>query len=147
MSEQEVVEAMKPPETEPRKRILIADDEESIRRFFGLFLGKAFDVVEAANGKEAWQKLDDPKEKFDLLITDKKMPEGDGLEVLQAMRKSPKEHLRNMPAIMISGDFTPQVKKQVEELDAQTIEKPILDLNTLVEMAKSAIKTSEAPSK
>lgn len=138
-------EGIKPVEGESKKRVLLVDDEESIRRFLGILLRKEFDVVMATNGREAWQKLNNPSETFDLLITDKDMPEASGLEVLQRIRGSNESRLKNMPAIMMSGNLSPQVKRRVEELGAQTIEKPILDLKTLVEMAKSALKTSEAP--
>lgn len=69
------------------KRILIADDEERMRKLVGDFLKKeGFHTVEASNGKEAMEIfLEDPG--LDLLILDVMMPEYDGWTVCREIRK------------------------------------------------------------
>jgi DNA-binding NtrC family response regulator len=67
------------------KNILIAEDEKTLRE--GLtqaFSEGGFKVSEAANGREALDKLE--RQVFDLVVTDLKMPGCDGMEVLKRAR-------------------------------------------------------------
>ena len=65
--------------------LLIVDDEPSTRTTLGLLLRKrGHRVVEADGATAATRRLAD--EVFDLVITDLRMPDGDGLEVLRAAR-------------------------------------------------------------
>ena len=61
-------------------RILLAEDDESMRRFLVKALERAgYEVVSYGNGSEAYQRL--KKEPFTLLLTDIVMPEMDGIEL------------------------------------------------------------------
>ncbi len=67
------------------ERILVVDDEPLIRDFIAETLRrKKFEVVIAADGKEAIAKLQ--TNAFELVITDLKMPNAGGLEVLKAAK-------------------------------------------------------------
>jgi len=70
---------------EPTK-ILVVDDEVSIREMIkkGLSQMGEFNVETAQNGVEAIEKIE--KEIFDLVLTDLKMPEMDGLELLRNIK-------------------------------------------------------------
>jgi len=70
---------------EPTK-ILVVDDEASIREMLqkGLSQMGEFNVETAQNGAEAIEKIG--KEIFDLVLTDLKMPEMDGLELLKNIK-------------------------------------------------------------
>src|SRR5579883_2059440 len=70
-------------------RILVVDDEPIIRESIVFILTKeGYSVAEAANGKEAADKL--TNESFDLVITDLEMPEMKGIDLLDhVMRVSP----------------------------------------------------------
>jgi len=62
-------------------RILVVDDEEIIRESMSFVLRKeGYTVTEAANGKEAYDKL--LADTYDLVITDLEMPEMKGIELL-----------------------------------------------------------------
>ena len=65
-------------------RILIVDDEESIRSILSRYLGmKGYEVVTAKDGMSALDQLkEDP---YDLVLTDLKMPNLDGRELLKLM--------------------------------------------------------------
>src|SRR3989338_11124282 len=71
------------------KKILIVDDESTIRMSLARILEKeGYAVAQAENGKKAIELL--KKEPFHLILTDLKMPEVDGFEVLkQAKSISP----------------------------------------------------------
>lgn len=63
-------------------RILVVDDEEIIRNSISFILRKeGFNVTEASNGKEAYEKV--LGESFDIIITDLEMPEMKGIELLE----------------------------------------------------------------
>jgi DNA-binding NtrC family response regulator len=68
------------------KRILIVDDDDRVLFVFHrtlVRLGSEYEVVTARNGREA---LDSIREKaFDLVITDLRMPDMDGLELTEAI--------------------------------------------------------------
>ena len=62
------------------QRILLAEDDEDMRRFLVRALTKAgYDVVSFGNGVEAYERL--KEEPFTLLLTDIVMPEMDGIEL------------------------------------------------------------------
>jgi len=66
-------------------RILIVDDEESIRSTLGdYFTSVGYDVVTAQNGEEALKKLSPGA--FDCIISDLFMPAIDGMELLKRVR-------------------------------------------------------------
>ena len=63
-------------------RILLAEDDEDMRRFLVKALQKAgYDVVSFGNGVDAFERL--KEEPFTLLLTDIVMPEMDGIELAQ----------------------------------------------------------------
>ncbi|MBC8072164.1 MAG: response regulator [Deltaproteobacteria bacterium] len=70
---------MTSPVTAPRRgRVLVIDDEASIRRSVRRVLEPAHDVVEAANGHQGLAALDEAAEEFDLVLCDLEMPEMGG---------------------------------------------------------------------
>lgn len=67
-------------------KILVVDDERSMRDFLSIMLKKAgYDVTTAVDGEEADKILH--KDIFDLVITDLKMPKVDGLQVLKTVKE------------------------------------------------------------
>jgi DNA-binding NtrC family response regulator len=65
----------------PPKRIMIVDDDPSIRRTLDILLRKAgYDVIQARDGSEAVQLWRDRG--GDLVITDLHMPEKDGIQTI-----------------------------------------------------------------
>jgi len=71
-------------------RILVVDDEPAQRELVGGFLRKhGFDVVEAGGGREAVARF--KQEAFDLVLTDQRMPDLSGTEVLEAVRSTSPE--------------------------------------------------------
>ncbi len=67
------------------RTILVADDEERFRKLLEASLAqKGHRVVTAASGREAIDKLDDG---IDLVLTDLRMPDKDGMELLRETRR------------------------------------------------------------
>jgi len=67
-------------------RILVVDDEQSLREFLEIFLRKEGHDVTMADGGEAALALVDAGEEFDLVLTDLKMPVVDGMGVLDGVK-------------------------------------------------------------
>ncbi len=64
----------------PMQRILLAEDDESMRRFLVKALERAgYEVISFGNGVDAYARL--KEEPFALLLTDIVMPEMDGIEL------------------------------------------------------------------
>jgi len=84
-------------------KILVADDELSMRQFLEILLKKeGHEVALAGDGQEAFSRFqDDP---VDLVISDIKMPKIDGLELLRKV----KEQHPNLPVIMVTAYASPE---------------------------------------
>ena len=120
-------------------KILVIDDERAIRNTLKDILefeGYTIDLAE--NGKVGLEKA--LATTYDLIYTDIKMPEMDGLEMLQAYRQTIKElGAEEAPVVMISGHGT--VETAVDALKKGAFDfivKP-LDLNRLLLTTKHAI--------
>jgi two-component system response regulator PilR (NtrC family) len=76
-----------PPAGDPRPpRILVVDDERSMRELLAIVLRReGYEVVLAENGRSAIEALE--RESVDLLISDIKMPDMSGVEVLRAAKQ------------------------------------------------------------
>ncbi len=68
-----------------KKRILVCDDEESIRLLLSEILQDDYEVMEATDGQEALRLV--TKYPFDLIIIDIKMPGTHGIEAIERIRK------------------------------------------------------------
>jgi len=67
--------------------ILVVDDDRGVREMLHTFFeDQEFDVMTAANGTEALDIIDENV--FDMVVSDLRMPEVDGLEVIQHYKKS-----------------------------------------------------------
>ncbi|MBR3737417.1 MAG: response regulator transcription factor [Eubacterium sp.] len=70
------------------KKVLVAEDEESIREFIVINLTRSgYNVEQAANGVAALNKFHEDEDGFDVAILDIMMPELDGLSVCKELRK------------------------------------------------------------
>ena len=121
-------------------KILVIDDERAIRNTLKDILefeGYTIDLAE--NGKVGLEKA--LATTYDLIYTDIKMPEMDGLDMLQAYRQAVKENgVEEAPVVMISGHGT--VETAVDALKKGAFDfivKP-LDLNRLLLTTKHAIE-------
>ena len=114
-------------------KILIIDDEPSIRRALKEILEfEKFEVAEAENGREGLNKA--TADSFDVIFCDIKMPEMDGVEVLEQLNKQGIE----TPVIMISGHGNIETAVDTIKNGAfDFIEKP-LDLNRILVTVRNA---------
>jgi CheY-like chemotaxis protein len=84
----------------PRKTILVADDEPTVRRLLHECLTNAgYKVIEAAEGAKALDHL--MHQTVDLLVVDLVMPGMDGLEVIRSV----KNMYPDLPIIVVTGNL------------------------------------------
>ncbi len=108
-------------------RILIVDDEESIRSILSRYLGmKGYEVVTARDGMSALDHL--KQEPCDLVLTDLKMPNLDGRELLKLMS----EQFPDIPKIVLSGYGTnDDIMLALKTGAYDFLNKPIIDFKIL----------------
>jgi len=93
------------------ERILVVDDERSMREFLEIMLTKeGYEVRTAANGKEALALVE--KELFDLAILDIRMPKMDGIKTLGHLKEISPETVVLMITAYASTDTAIQAMKQ-----------------------------------
>lgn len=114
-------------------KILVIDDERAIRRALREILEfEDFEVDEAENGKDGLELAKNGE--YDIIFCDIKMPEMDGMEVLDGLLKAKVE----TPIIMISGHGNIETAVTAIKLGAfDFIEKP-LDLNRILVTIRNA---------
>lgn len=91
------------------KKILIAEDEESLRGALKeMLVDQGYEVSEAKDGDECLALIN--SQPFDLLVTDIMMPGRDGLEVLEMILSRP--NIEPIPTIVLTNrlDFTAKHK-------------------------------------
>ena len=102
------------------QRILLAEDDESMRGFLERALGKAgYTVISCGNGAEAFDRL--KQEPFSLLLTDIVMPRMDGIELARRAAELDPElkimFITGFAAVTLNSE-TPPPK------DARVLSKP-----------------------
>ena len=95
-----------------RERILIVEDEESVRTFSARALSvTGYEVIEAESGEEALEMLEEIDGKLDLIISDVVMPEMDGPTLLKHVR----ERFPHLKVIFVSGYAEESVRRDLED--------------------------------
>jgi DNA-binding NtrC family response regulator len=92
----------------PSERILIVDDEETVREIISSHLaGAQFNTRQAASGMAALALLESGEE-FDLVLSDLMMAEMDGIALLERVR----EKFPDLPVVMVTAVYDIQVALQ-----------------------------------
>ena len=118
--------------------LLIVDDEQSYRQLLTLvFEGDGHSIRTAVNGRDALEKLQ--VEPAELIISDVKMPDMDGIELLRAVR----EFLPDAGMVMMTAFATVDTAREAFKLGADDfIQKPF-DVEELKLIVKKALDKQE----
>ena len=118
-------------------RILIIEDEEPIRRVLVRILSEEdqeYEITEAVDGKKGFNLLE--KETFNLVLCDIKMPNMDGIEVLQ---KANSKKI-STPFIMLTGHGNVETAVDAMKLGAYDFISKPPDLNRLLTAVRHALE-------
>ncbi|HFE62883.1 MAG TPA: response regulator, partial [Caldithrix sp.] len=100
--------------------ILIVDDEEKTRKVLKINLADTYRILLASNGGEAVKILN--QETVHLVLTDLKMPEMNGLELLHHIR----DNYKNIPVILMTAYGTAENAVEAMKMGAYDyILKPV----------------------
>ncbi len=93
--------------TKTRPLILLVEDEADSLMILSAYLNNAgYAVNTAIDGVQAWDALQQQNTSYDLIITDRIMPNMDGMELVKKIKKT--AHLNRIPVIMQTGAILPE---------------------------------------
>jgi two-component system, chemotaxis family, chemotaxis protein CheY len=119
------------------KTILVVDDFQTTRKVIINALAKfGFKTIEASDASEALTLMDGRD--VDLLITDFNMPQMDGADLIESMRK--KSGYKFIPALVLSTEIKDDKKQKAEQAKITAwIQKPF-DLEKFIKIVQKAIQ-------
>jgi len=119
-------------------RILVADDESGVRGFLRLVLESGgYEVMEAAHGNDVLKEA--RAGRVDLVVTDLVMPEQEGIETIQLLRKDPA--LADIGIIAISGALGGKFPEVARKLGAQVLLSKPVDAELLLVKVAEVLKS------
>lgn len=87
------------PKNPKKPTVLLVEDNEDFRFYLKDNLGIWFNIIEGKNGLEGWQNA--LSEMPDLVVSDLMMPEMDGIELCQKMKKDPRTS--HIPFVLLTA--------------------------------------------
>ena len=122
-------------EVQRKQVVLVADDSSTVRKFVSFSLGaQHLEVITAVDGMDALEKISQAPV-IDLVIIDLNMPNMDGYECIQNIRKSDVHN--DVPIIILSSERGEDAKKRGKDVGADAyIEKPFDTKNIEYQVAK-----------
>ncbi len=117
------------------RHVLIVDDEPELLLSIqtGFEGNERFQILTAPNGREALEILD--SNKMDLVVTDLRMPEMDGVELLATMS----ELFPAVPSIVMSAFGTPVLEQQLKKAGTLAVLDKPLDIDALEKAINKAL--------
>jgi two-component system cell cycle sensor histidine kinase/response regulator CckA len=123
------------PDLTGRGTILLVEDEEGLRTLNARGLAsRGYTVIEAANGLEAIEKMQDQGGKVDLVVSDVVMPEMDGPTMLNELRRTNP----NLKIIFVSGYAEEAFEKNLPAGGYEFLAKPFT-LRELISKVKDVM--------
>ena len=126
---------------ENRERILVADDDQSIRQLLGTIIKRErLEVDLAPDGAEAIEHL--KRREYSVILLDLMMPRVDGFGVIQYLRDHPQTH---KPVVIVITAYADQRFKEVDaEIVSGVLRKPfdVADVGSLVRHCMSGFKAA-----
>lgn len=116
------------------KTIMIVDDSASMRQVVGIAIkGAGYDLIEAADGKEALSKL--TGEKVHLIVSDINMPNMDGITFVKEVKQL--ANYKFTPIIMLTTEIDEAKKQAAKDAGAKAwVNKPFQPATLLNAISK-----------
>ena len=104
------------PKQKKQRTILVVEDNNSLRLLYQAYLSDSFSVLTAVNGYQALQKLN--THKVDLVLSDIRMPEMNGLSLRKKINQQP--HSELIPFIFLTAEDDAMIQEQATDLGVPT---------------------------
>jgi CheY-like chemotaxis protein len=123
------------------KKILVADDSLTIQKVVELmFSDSEYTLTCVSNGRQALEKVrEDPP---DLILADVVMPEKNGYEVCEEVKKNPAT--ARIPVVLLAGTFEPFDRERAERLGCDAIVSKPFDSHQLFRKVESLFAEKSA---
>ena len=132
----------RPPEAPIRPMILVVDDQIDLRDAIAVLLEtEGYDVVDAANGREALKYLQASQRNVAAIVLDLAMPVMDGWQFLAERRKDPM--LRGIPTIVVTG--VSDAKRRHRELGDITVFSKPFHFDELIRELRRVLEEGTRP--
>lgn len=119
-------------------KILIVDDEEALRKAIAFdFKRKGFQVFEAGSGNKAMLLIE--AEPIDIVISDVRMPDGDGISLLQRI----KERDANLPIVLFITGYADLTVEDAYEYGVDAIFSKPFERKALMQMVTDKLTERE----
>ncbi len=123
------------------KKILLADDSITIQKVIELtFSDEDFEVVTVGNGRLAVERVLDVRP--DIVLCDIIMPEKDGYEVCDFIKRSPQ--LSNVPVLLLTGAFEPFDQERAARVQCDGFLAKPFEPETLIAKVKDLLQKAAA---
>jgi len=118
-------------------RVLIVDDSPTMRQFIAFAMQRlpGLQLAEAGDGVAALKMMAD--QKFDLLLTDLKMPLMDGLRLISLLRSDP--DYRQLPIVVVTAEGSPAARRNALEVGANVFFTKPLQTAELVSVVRNLL--------
>jgi two-component system, NtrC family, response regulator PilR len=126
--------------TKPKHQVLVVDDEPDIREVLELTLGRMnVETRAASNVEEARELLNNFK--FDLCLTDMRLPDGNGIELVRYIQ----DKFPYLPVAVITAFGNMETAIAALKAGAFDFVSKPLDLNDLRNIVRSALRVAQTP--
>jgi CheY-like chemotaxis protein len=114
--------------------VMIVDDEEDLRDVIAFDIEDAgFKILTASSGNKAIELL--AKHKVDIIVSDIRMPDGDGVSLLNSIRKTEP----NLPVVFFVSAFADISESSAKNLGAKALLKKPINPDELISQLKASI--------
>jgi DNA-binding response OmpR family regulator len=116
----------------PRPKVLFVEDEPALTRSYERFFGGRYEMAFATDGAQAERALD--RFQPDVLVLDMRLPDTDGIALLQQIRRSHPE----LPVVITTAYASMEPLMQVLDLEHSAYLVKPFDLNDLASRIDAA---------
>lgn len=118
-----------------RSKVLLIDDDESMRLMLSHILTRDYDIFPAEDGEKGIRLLSENR--FDAVITDLDMPHVTGYDVIQTVRNQG----QFIPVIVITGNYSSESEDKALRFGANDYLKKPFDLDSIRLALSKAVST------
>ncbi|MDO4991372.1 MAG: EAL domain-containing protein, partial [Prevotellaceae bacterium] len=127
-----------------RRSVLVVEDNELNREMLCMMLEDRYEVLQAENGKEGLEVLQDHYRDISIIVLDVQMPVMNGYEFLQNLRND--DLLKEIPVIVATGSSEQEEEERCLELDATDFVIKPYKRNIVLKRISNIIRLRESSS-